>query len=60
MHKKTQQIGLFAGTFYSHDEDYLGPQGNKHWRGALMLHEVNDGAFDLMPISLKYFLDKYK
>lgn len=51
---------IIAGSCYEHDEDYLGPQGNKHWRGALMLHEVNNGAFDLMPISLKYFTDKYK
>jgi hypothetical protein len=51
---------IIAGSCYEHSEDYLGPQGNDHWRGALMLHEVNNGEFDLMPISLKYFLDKYK
>jgi hypothetical protein len=45
---------IIAGSFYEHDEDYLGPQGNKHWRGCLMLHEVQDGHFDLMPISLNY------
>jgi hypothetical protein len=37
----------------------MGPQGNKHWRGMLMLHDVNDGAFDLMPVSLKYLRKKY-
>jgi hypothetical protein len=52
---------IIAGSFYEHDEDYLGPQGNKHWRGCLMLHEVNDGHFDLMPISLRYINErKYK
>lgn len=45
---------IIAGSFYEHDEDYLGPQGNKHWRGCLMLHEVDNGHFDLMPISLNY------
>lgn len=50
---------IIAGSCYEHDEDYMGPQGNKHWRGILMLHEVNDGAFDLMPVSLKYLKDKY-
>lgn len=45
---------VIAGSFYEHDEDYLGPQGNQHWRGCLMLHDVNNGQFDLMPISLKY------
>ena len=44
---------------YEHAEDYLGPQGNKHWRGILMLHDVQDGAFDIMPVSLKYLRKKY-
>jgi hypothetical protein len=50
---------VIAGSCYEHDEDYMGPQGNKHWRGILVLHEVNDGEFDLMPVSLKYLKDKY-
>jgi hypothetical protein len=50
---------IIAGSCYLHDEDYMGPQGNKHWRGVLMLHEVQDGAFDLMPVSLNYLLKKY-
>lgn len=51
---------IIAGSCYEHNEGYLGPQGNRHWRGALMLHEVDGtGAFDLMPISLKFFKDKY-
>jgi hypothetical protein len=50
---------IIAGSCYEHDEDYLGPQGNKHWRGVLMLHDVNDGAFDIMPVSLKYLNMKY-
>jgi hypothetical protein len=52
---------IIAGSCYEHDEEYLGPQGNKHWRGALMLHDVHDGEFDVMPISMKYFNNrKYK
>jgi hypothetical protein len=50
---------VIAGSCYEHDEDYLGPQGNKHWRGILVLHEVNDGAFDIMPVSLEYLKKKY-
>lgn len=50
---------VIAGSCYEHDEDYLGPQGNKHWRGLLVLHEVNDGEFDLMPVSLSYLKKKY-
>lgn len=51
---------IIAGSCYEHNEDYMGPQGNKHWRGFLMLHEVNDGAFDEMWVSLDYINQKYK
>jgi Calcineurin-like phosphoesterase len=50
---------IIAGSCYEHDEDYLGPQGNKCWRGILVLHEVNNGQFDLMPVSLEYLNRKY-
>lgn len=50
---------VIAGSCYEHNEDYLGAQGNKHWRGFLMLHEVHDGQFDLMPVSLDYLNGKY-
>jgi hypothetical protein len=50
---------IIAGSCYEHDEDYLGPQGNKHWRGILMLHDVHDGEFDLEPVSLKHLKNKY-
>ena len=50
---------IIAGSCYEHDEDYMGPQGNKHWRGCIMLHEVTDGEFDLMPISLNYLQKRY-
>lgn len=55
----TQLTSVIAGSFYEHDEDYLGPQGNKHWRGFLVLHEVSNGHFDLMPVSLKYLKERY-
>jgi hypothetical protein len=50
---------IIAGSCYEHDEDYLGPQGNKHWRGVLMLHNVNDGEFDLVQVPLHYLKEKY-
>jgi len=50
---------IIAGSCYEHDEDYMGPQGNRHWRGILVLHEVKDGAFDLMPVSLNYLKARY-
>jgi hypothetical protein len=51
---------IIAGSCYEHDEDYMGPQGNKHWRGLIVLHEVNDGAFDEMFVSLNYINNRYK
>jgi hypothetical protein len=50
---------IIAGSCYEHNEDYLGPQGNKHWRGALFLHDVNNGEFDLMNIKLDWLKKKY-
>jgi hypothetical protein len=50
---------IIAGSCYEHDEDYLSPQGNRHWRGILVLHEVDNGSFDLMPVSLNYLNRKY-
>jgi hypothetical protein len=50
---------IIAGSCYEHDEDYLGPQGNKHWRGVLMLHNVSDGEFDLVQVPLHYLKGKY-
>jgi hypothetical protein len=50
---------VIAGSCYEHDEDYLGPQGNRHWRGMLVLNDVHDGEFEIMPVSLKYLKGKY-
>ena len=51
--------GLFAGIYYVHDEDYLTPQTNGSWSGIWMFHEVNDGSFDELPISINYLRRKY-
>jgi len=55
----TRVTGLFAGIFYQHDEGYLNAQTNLSWRGIWMLHEVEDGAFDEMPVSLNYLRKRY-
>tara|TARA_R110000822_G_scaffold43512_7_gene117385 strand:- start:1915 stop:2685 length:771 start_codon:yes stop_codon:yes gene_type:complete len=51
--------GIFAGIYYQHDETYLNPQTNGSWSGVWMLHEVNDGSFDEMPVSINYLRKKY-
>jgi len=54
-----EMTAIIAGSCYEHNEDYLGPQGNEHWRGFYMLHEVNDGAFDEMAVSINYLKATY-
>lgn len=53
------QWGLVAGSCYQHDEDYKGPQANGHWRGIVMLHELTEGRFDPMFVSLDYLRRRY-
>lgn len=55
-----QQRGLVAGACYLHDEDYLGHQGNAHWRGLVVKHQVSEGEYDLMEISLDYLCRRYE
>ena len=50
---------IIAGSCYEHDEHYLDHQTNKHWRGVIVLHEVQDGCFDEMFVSLTYLKKKY-
>lgn len=50
---------IIAGSGYEHEEDYLGPQGNSHWRGILMLHNVFRGEFDPVVIPNSYLSEKY-
>lgn len=54
-----QQWGIVAGACYMHNEDYKGYQGNHHWRGIIMLHDVKDGSFDPMFVSLDYLRKRY-
>lgn len=55
----TRQRGLVCGSFYQHYEDYKGPQGNGHWQGIIMKHEVENGNYDLLEVSLKYLKRRY-
>lgn len=50
---------IICGSCYLHDEEYLNHQTNDVWRGIYMLHEVNEGQFDEMPVSLRFLEEKY-
>lgn len=50
---------IICGSFYQHEEDYLNIQTNNHWRGIYVLHEVIDGEYDEMAVSIGYLQRKY-
>ena len=55
----TAICGIIAGSFYLHDEDYMDKMTNAHWRGLVVLNEVEGGAFDEMFLSMNYLKKKY-
>ena len=52
--------GLVAGSCYTHLENYRGAQGQRHWRGVVVLNEVNNGEYCIMPLTLDYLCRKYE
>lgn len=57
--KGRSQHGLIAGSCYRHEEGYLGPQGNSHWRGIIVCYDVREGSYDPLFISLEYLQRRY-
>lgn len=54
-----QQWGIIAGACYSHDEDYKGVQGNRHWRGIILKHNVDSGSYDPLFVGLDWLEKEY-
>lgn len=52
--------GIQSGSCYLHEEAYLSPQGTQYWRGIIILHEVSEGQFDPMFVSLGYLCRRYE
>ena len=55
----TEITAIIAGSFYQHDEDYLSPLTNHHWRGLYVLNDVRNGAFEEMAVSISFLKRKY-
>ncbi len=53
------QWGLIAGSYYLHNERYLGPQGNDHWRGLVLKNGVSRGTYSPIPIDIGYLKKRY-
>lgn len=51
---------LRCGSAYLHTEEFRGVQCNTHFRGIVFLHDVRDGNYDIMPVSLKFLCRKYE
>lgn len=54
-----QQWAIIAGAYYEHEEGYKGYQGNHHWRGIVVQHNVKAGSFNPMFVSLDYLKERY-
>lgn len=50
---------IIAGSYYLHDESYMDQLSNRHWRGLVVLNEVQDGHFDELFLSIEYLQRKY-
>lgn len=50
---------IITGSFYQHSYKYLSPFTNCHWRGMMMMHEVRDGSFDEMFVSINFLKRKF-
>lgn len=51
--------GVQAGSCYLHEEAYRGAQGQRHFRGIVILNETEDGECCPMVLSLKYLCKKF-
>lgn len=55
----TEMTAMILGSGYEHDEHYLNHQTNNHWRGVVVLNEVQNGTFDEIMVSMRYLRNKY-
>ena len=55
----TERIGIVGGAFYSHEEKYMGHQGNNHWRGIIHLKNVKNGGASITEMSLEEVIKQY-
>lgn len=55
----SEMTAMIVGSGYEHDEAYLNSQSNNHWRGVVVLNEVDNGSFDEMMVSMTYLRSKY-
>ena len=50
---------IIVGSYYLHDESYMDQLSNRHWRGLLMMNEVEYVHFDEMFLSIEDLEKRY-
>lgn len=55
----TPLMGLFAGIYYQHNEDYLNAQSNIQHRQIWIKHEVENGFYYPTPVSMEFLKKRY-
>jgi hypothetical protein len=60
LHTGQQQWAITAGACYDFTESYKTYSSDKHWRGLAVLHNVKDGGFDPLFVSLEYIMNRFK
>lgn len=55
----SNMTAIISGSFYQHNMKHLSPFTNGHWRGMYMLHEVKNGSFDEMAVSINFLKRKF-
>lgn len=59
LHNGQHQWSIIAGASYLHNEGYKGYTGNKHWRGIIVKHNVCNGSYDPLFVSMDYLKKRY-
>lgn len=59
LHTGVQQWSIIAGSSYDFDESYKGFTGNKHHRGIVVMHNVENGGFDPLFINIEYLKKRF-
>lgn len=55
-----KRIALVAGCFFANNSGYMSQSGNEdYWRGLTVLHDVEDGEFDVEQVSFKRLMKNY-
>lgn len=50
---------IIAGSYYMHEEEYMSPQGQDHWKGIIYKQNVSGGEYSPAFLSLEHMIKEY-